>query len=177
MLLWSGIARTIPDQVNKETYAFKTSSVGNDYFFVSEGKFGEINKQVSISRIQSSAPVEVDELYNLAFGDLKRIRGKLVMDDSVRSSNGDMPKVLATVAKIAIAFMKENKEATLAFEGFWDDKSSELGRNQRTILYQRAINSNWSELISDFNISGIKDGLRVDYTPGVNYDVILIKHK
>lgn len=99
------------------------------------------------------------------------------MDDSIRTNNGDMPKVLATVIQIAMFFMEENPGATLIFEGYMDSKSTELGRNQRNILYQRAINSNWDQLNSAFDIAGVRKHQREQYIPGENYDAILIMHK
>ncbi|MEO6284626.1 MAG: hypothetical protein ABIN80_11870 [Dyadobacter sp.] len=164
--------------MNKESYSYRKSGDGNLYSFVSEGTYGNITKSVSIVRILSEFTNLPDqEIYNLAFGDFRIINGQWMIDDSSRSNNGDMPKVIATVAKIAIEFMHENKTAILSFSGFMDKKSFELGRNQRTNLYQRAINSNFEELCKSFEIMGvIKDRIE-EYALGTGYDRILIKCK
>jgi hypothetical protein len=164
--------------VNKEIYAFDRSETGYNYLFVSTGYSGNIRKMVSISPIRSSPAIfDTCVLFNLAFGDVMAINNQLRIDDSTRSNNGDMAKVLATVTQIAILFMKENPGASLIFEGYMDNKSTELGRNQRNILYQRVINSNWDELSSMFVIEGIIKNQRGEYLPGENYDAILITPK
>jgi hypothetical protein len=163
--------------VNKETYAFDRSETGQEFLFVSSGHAGDISKMVFLTPVQGISGIGTGNIYNLAFGDLKKFNDEWRIDDSVRSNNGDMPKILATVIKIALMFMKENRNATLTFEGYMDSKSTELGRNQRNILYQRAINSNWDELSSMFVIKGVKNYQNEDYVPGENYDAILITHK
>lgn len=164
--------------MNKETYAFDRSETGHEYLFVSTGQLGNILKMVSISPIwDNSAFSDTTTLFNLAFGDVITINNQSKMDDSIRTNNGDMPKVLATVIQIAMFFMEENPGATLIFEGYMDSKSTELGRNQRNILYQRAINSNWDQLNSAFDIAGVRKHQREQYIPGENYDAILIMHK
>lgn len=129
-------------------------------------------------------PIEPDlvnsphlDLYNLAFGDVKEEDNSWIFDDSSRSNNGDMPKVMATVVRIAIDFMKKNKNAVLTFSGYIDQKSDTLGRNQRTILYQRAIESNWVELNTYFQFWGIRDDKQEDYVPGKLYNKILVQHR
>ncbi|WAC09413.1 DUF6934 family protein [Dyadobacter pollutisoli] len=164
--------------MNKESYSYRKSGDANLYFFVSEGTYGNITKSVSITRILSEfTNLPGQEIYNLAFGDFKIINGQWMIDDSSRSNNGDMPKVIATVAKVAIEFMHKNETAILSFSGFMDKKSFELGRNQRTNLYQRAINSNFEELCKSFEIIGVVKDHIEEYVLGTKYDRILIKCK
>jgi hypothetical protein len=99
------------------------------------------------------------------------------MDDGARTNNGDMSKVIATVARIAIDFLCENRKAVLYFKGYPDSKSTNPARNQRNMLYQRAINSNWEFLSRTFVIKGFNSEEYVDYVRGQPFDAILISRK
>ncbi|SEJ12625.1 hypothetical protein SAMN05216327_106214 [Dyadobacter sp. SG02] len=117
------------------------------------------------------------ELYNLGFGDLKIRNNEWILDDSTRTNNGDMSKVIATVVQIAVLFLREHKDAILFFQGYWDSKSIKGGRNQRNLLYQRAIESNWEDFTNEFVIRGVISSKIIDYVNGDTYDEILIRCK
>ncbi|WP_446717868.1 DUF6934 family protein [Dyadobacter sp. OTU695] len=163
---------------NKEVYAVHSVPGTHIFTFVSEGFYGRIRKMIIIDPIRRPLiDVPHGKHYNLAFGDIRIKSDEWTIDDSVRTNNGDMPKVIATVAQVAVRFLRENKKAVLFFQGYLDSKSIRAGRNQRNLLYQRAIESNWDCLSSEFLIQGIQSGKIVDYVRGIEYEEILIRRK
>lgn len=163
--------------MNRPTYPFYNTIDGFEYFFISDGVQGKILKGISIIRMPNEFSDSFSPIYNLAFGDVKNTVNGWKIDDSIRTGNGDMPKVIATVAMIAIDFLTGNKGATLSFQGYIDDKSLAIGKNQRNILYQRSINSNWEELCPNFSFWGLKENALEEYSTGSQYERILIKLK
>lgn len=161
--------------MNAEFYEYNTSETGNTYSFVSKGRNGDIPKVVLIRQIPNFIlGTESKKLYNLGFGDIAMQGNKALLDDSIRSNNGDMPKVIATVLRIAIGFMTDNPDALLLFQGYADGKTTADGRNQRNVLYQRVIESNWDELNPSYRIYGVKENQRVEYAHRGCFDAILI---
>lgn len=163
--------------MNKDIYEFQSIEEGALYVFVSEGRHGKIKKAVLISPLPDDLDKYFYPLFNLAFGDVTDFEGKWMFDDRVRTRNGDMPKVIATVAFIAMDFLRKNPSCSLSFEGSIDRKSSLLGKNQRNVLYQRGINSNWEKLSDKFRFWGVNGGKFEAYNPGTAYDRILVKLK
>jgi len=160
--------------MNKDCYQFSKSPDDFTYAFVSEGIRGRITKGVLITLLRGTFPYPFSFVYNLAFGDLVPFHDTWILDDSVRTGNGDMPKVIATVARIAMDFLGRNPDSLISFEGYMDEKSALQGKNHRNILYQRAINSNWAELSKDFQFWGVM-GEKIDpYSVGIAYDKILV---
>jgi len=160
--------------MNKDSYAYRKSQLSPTYMFISEGFNGQIPKIVSFSKIDIS---DGRPVFNLAFGSLKVSEGKSFIDDQCRSNNGDIVKVLATVARIAIEFMHENPDTVLSFSGAMDEKSIRVGRNQRNVIYQRGIDTNWEELIKSFRIWGVRGQSQEEYVKGRPYDEILIENR
>lgn len=163
--------------MNKDIYPFQNIEGDFIYIFISEGIHGEILKVVLITPLPDDLGNDFKPQYNLGFGDLFDIGEGWIVNDAVRSGNGDMPKVIATVAKIGMEFLDKHPGATLSFVGYVDQKSALQGKNHRNILYQRGINSNWSELSIQYNFWGVKEGRIERYVAGRQYDRILIKHK
>ncbi|WP_019940757.1 DUF6934 family protein [Dyadobacter beijingensis] len=163
--------------MNKDIYHFQSIEDSSLYTFTSEGIHGKIHKVVLMSPLIDELNAHFDPLFNLAFGDIVRLKDSWVLDDSIRTGNGDMPKVIATVAAIAIAFLEKHPHSTLSFQGYMDPKSAFLGKNQRNILYQRGINSNWEELSAKLRFWGVKAGKFESYTRGSTYDRILANRK
>lgn len=163
--------------MNKDIYPFYQAEDDSLYFFVSRGVHGDIQKVVSINKIPDNPDYPSESVYNLGFGDVITVAGGWTIDDSPRSGNGDMSKVIATVARIAMEFLRENPESLLSLEGYMDEKSTMQGKNQRNILYQRAIDSNWVQLSSEFRFWGTRSGEISDYIVGNQYDKILVNRK
>jgi hypothetical protein len=163
--------------MNKDIYPFYQVEDDSLYFFISKGIHGDIQKAVSINEISDNLDYPSDLVYNLGFGDVLTFHGGWTLDDSPRSGNGDMSKVIATVARIAMEFLREHPESLLSLEGYIDEKSAKQGKNQRNILYQRAIESNWVQLSAEFQFWGVKSGKITDYIVGNQYDRILVNRK
>lgn len=163
--------------MNKDIYQFQNIGEDSFYVFVSEGIHGKIEKAVLISPLSDELGEYFYPLFNLAFGDLVVLQGSLILDDSVRTGNGDMSKVIATVAAIVTDFLSKHPNSTLSFQGYIDQKSARMGKNQRNMLYQRGINSNWKELSEELRFWGINAGKFERYNPENTYDRILVKLK
>ena len=121
--------------MNRDIYPFQSIEEGSLYVFSSEGIQGKIKKAVLISPLFDDLTEFFNPLFNLAFGDLAVSKNGWILDDSVRTRNGDMPKVIATVVAIALDFLDRNPYRTLSFQGYIDHKSALLGKNQRNMLY------------------------------------------
>ncbi|MCF0070629.1 hypothetical protein LZD49_09110 [Dyadobacter sp. CY261] len=163
--------------MNKDIYPFFNLEEDFIYAFVSEGIRGKILKAVLISPLPYHPEQHFNPLFNLGFGDFIELDDEWMLDDSVRSGNGDMPKVIATVARIAMEFLRKHLEYALSFQGYNDQKSIRHGKNHRNMLYQRGINSNWSELSAHLTFWGDKAGHVEEYVVGNQYDQILVKLK
>lgn len=158
--------------------AYAYHRLGNrfTFFFTSVGNHGEIIKAVYFNQIISEEiPQTGEEVYNLSFGDLRKADHRMFFDHSSRSNNGDMMKVLATIVKIATDFMAKNKNAIVSFSGFVEENGYRLGKNQRNMLYQRIIDSNWHDLNTTFRLWGVCGEKREPYIPGKQYDRILVQ--
>lgn len=90
-----------------EKYQTTNESDGLKYFFDSIGK-KTIKKVVQYQQLLPHHVIELGlsshiEVYNLAFGDL--IEGINDFSDQTTSNNGDMDKILSTVANTAFNFL------------------------------------------------------------------------
>lgn len=148
--------------MNEETYQLKSKGSKTIFEFISNGPKGAIKKRVEYQKI-----IENVEFYNLAFGDINTVTGKI--DDKVISDNADTKKVLATVAATVFEFMKKHPNAMIYAEG------SNL---VRTRLYRIGISNNLEAINENFSVLGLfgKDDWRV-YEKNNNYSAFLIKKK
>jgi hypothetical protein len=121
-----------------EVYALEADNSQTEFSFVSEGKNGSICKIVSFVEYE-----HLPGVYNLGFGDLDGENSHA--DDLARSNNGDMEKVLSTVAMAVILFTENNKDATIYAEG------STLAR---TRLYRFMISRFWKMASELFEVKG-----------------------
>jgi hypothetical protein len=121
-----------------EVYQLRADDSQTVFRFVSEGTNGSIIKIVSFVGFEYRPGV-----YNLGFGDLdgENQHG----DDQARSNNGDMEKVLSTVAMAVIRFTDNNKDATIYAEG---------STPARTRLYRLMINRFWKMTSELFEVKG-----------------------
>jgi len=127
--------------------------------FVSNGKKGTIRKRVSFTL------TEVENVYNLAFGDLGE-DGEI--DDLSVSDNGDRNKVLATVSYIVEAYTNQYPDRWIFFEG---------STESRTRLYRMAIGLYLEELSLKFEIYGWVDQQIVSFAKGLEVNGFLITKK
>ncbi|WP_158795255.1 hypothetical protein [Pedobacter sp. L105] len=126
--------------MNNERYQHITSSPDKSEFkFISEGKNGAIKKLIQYKKVHAELP----DIYNLCFGNLSE-NGKSV-DDSVRSNNGDMMKILTTGAFTVNEFISCYPDKIIYIRG--SDPA-------RTRLYQIAINKYFDEIIKNYELYG-----------------------
>ena len=83
----------------------------------------------------------IPNLFNLGFGDLSEDG---TIDDHVRSNNGDLISVLATVIQIVKTFLAEHPSATVFFVG---------STPNRTALYRRILRTYYQTFSNEFIIS------------------------
>jgi hypothetical protein len=105
-------------------------------------------------------------LFNLAFGDWNEEYH--LLDDSVRTNNGDRDKVLATVAFTALDFTHQFTHVLLHIEG---------STPARTRLYQMGIGNNLSEINKNFDIRGFRLQKWEPFMQGRNYEKFLAQRK
>ncbi len=140
-----------------------TSSNSNPptYTFKSTGTNGTIEKVVQFSPIDNMPGV-----FNLGFGDY--IDNQI--DDTARSGNGDMNKVLHTVAFITSKFLETNPNATIIAAG---------STMARTRLYQMNLNKYYSEICENFELWGLskREKQWEAFELNKNYDAFVIRKK
>ncbi|MHA4738724.1 DUF6934 family protein [Dyadobacter sp. MSC1_007] len=164
--------------MNTPVYPHHRVGSQHTYLFFSVGTNGEISKVVRFSQMATPEFNIGDTIhYNVAFGDLKETNGDVEVDDSVRSNNGDMRKVLATVARIMEVFMKKHPGAVLFVSGYVDLEHREGHNNQRSTLYQKIIDANWDALSPRFQFWGVIDRQLEIYMPRKSYEHVLIKRR
>jgi len=78
----------------------------NRFDFIGSGKNGPVRKRVSFSK------TEMDQVYNLAFGDVDE---NDELDDLSISDNGDRNKVLATVVSIVTLYTNRCPDRRILF--------------------------------------------------------------
>lgn len=127
--------------------------------FVSHGKKGSICKRVAFTM------TEMDNIFNLAFGDVGE-DGEL--DDLRVSDNGDRNKVLATVVDIVTTYTDRYPGRWILFQG---------STESRTRLYRMAIGLNLEELSVKFGIYTFMDEEFVSFRKNMNVNAFLIKRK
>lgn len=100
--------------------------------FMSIGKKGAIPKRITFTT------TELENVYNLAFGDVDE-NGDL--DDYKISDNGDRNKILATVFNVVDIYSKKYPERWITFRG---------STRERTRLYRIAVGLHLEELSQIF---------------------------
>jgi hypothetical protein len=137
---------------------YQTQSVDeNIYTFASIGKKGIILKVVIFSKIR-------DNVYNLGFGDYNFKNDSI--DDKVKSKNGDMEKILATVISLMSDFFSKNPDCTIYLKG-----SNQL----RTRLYQLAILKYYEEFSVFYEILGTLEEITEPFQKNKNYESFLVR--
>jgi hypothetical protein len=146
--------------MNLDRYEFEISKSAADFLFTSKGDLGIIQKAIRYNKMQ-------DEVYNLGFGDVNPISGEI--DDTIVTNNGDMTKILATVAFSIYLFTETIPDAWIYVTG-----SSE----SRIRLYRMAINKHIQEIEKDFVIYILlEDGEWYPFEPNTNNSAFLIQRK
>ncbi|WP_264537392.1 DUF6934 family protein [Flavobacterium sp. N1736] len=129
--------------MNYPKYDFTSSTENITFEFISKGTNGNIGKAITYQCIN-----EEIKIYNLCFGDNKGINketGELNIDDIAVSNNGDLEKILATIASSAYIFSETYPDRLIFFKG---------STPARTRLYRRAICKEFDYISKTFAIFG-----------------------
>ena len=127
--------------------------------FISDGTKGAIPKRISFTS------TEMENVYNLAFGDIME-NGEI--DDYTISDNGDRNKILATVANVVDNYTNKYPERWVFFRG---------STKERTRLYRIAVSNNFDELCKKFDIYGYVGEELVVFCKGMEINAFLVKRK
>jgi hypothetical protein len=155
-----------------EKYKTETTVDSLIYTFESVGErvIRKVVEYTKLNPIYVGLPIDTD-VYNLAFGDWNDDISDY--EDTVESKNGDMEKVLATVANTALKFWEEYPEISIFFKG-----SFVSGENpSRTRLYQMKINLYFRKISEQVNIKGYGEQGWEDFKNNKNYMAFLISQK
>ena len=148
--------------MNLERYNYKSSPDHKEYIFFSEGPKGRIRKVVRFQRFTS----DVGDMFNLAFGDWEERTKR--MNDSSRSNNGDVDKVLATVADIVLDFTTKYPNAEIFASG----------TPSRLRLYRLNITRQLLPLYIFFDIFGLtEDNVIEPFIRNKDYNAFTVKRR
>lgn len=143
-----------------DRYELKAGRNLTTFEFLSEGKKGQIQKVIQFE------PMNLENLYNLAFGDKNLETGSI--DDKVISDNGDIEKVLATVVAAVYAFADKYPDVWVYATG---------STASRTRLYRMGINKYFNIVSEDFDIMGEYQNEWEWYQFGRNYQAFAVRRK
>lgn len=145
---------------NLPRYDIRIGETKRSYEFTSIGIKGKIDKMVSFQE------TNIENLYNLGFGDKDPITGEI--DDMIVTNNGDTEKVLSTIVGIVFAF-------TQKFPNVW--VYAEGSTPARTRLYQINIVKHFDELKRNFQLLCLLNGEWEEFRPNINYDAFVVRRK
>ena len=148
--------------MSKQYDVYNELRITDDYSvfdFASVGRYGSIPKRIEFM------PTEIDNYYNLAFGDIDE-HGNI--DDYSISDNGDRNKILATIAYAIEIYLNKYPGRWIYFKG---------STQERTRLYRMAIGLNLEDLLLKFQIfAEQRDGI-VPFQKNIEVLGILVKIK
>lgn len=143
-----------------DRYELKAGRNLTTFEFLSEGTKGQIQKVIQFE------PMNLENLYNLAFGDRDLKTGAL--NDKVISDNGDLDKVLATVVSAVYAFADKYPDIWVYATG---------STASRTRLYRMGINKYFNFVSADFEIMGEHQNVWEWYQFGKDYQAFAVRRK
>jgi hypothetical protein len=156
-----------------EKYETETDYNKLEYTFSSIGR-AIIKKKIVYEKFEEPEDIGLPFntlVYNLGFGDLNELTGRI--DDKIASNNGDMDKILATVAETAFNFWEKYPRALIYFRG-----SSPTGQESlRTYLYQKKINRYFDEISNFAEVFGLTINGWEEFVISENYMAFLILRK
>ena len=129
------------------------------YTFIRGGKNGVIPKAIVFQEIDI-------ELYNLALLDYDE-QNKIWLDDS-NTNNGDLSKVMATVAQTIVLFLDTYPTSSIYIEA---------NSNSRNRLYHRIMTNYRAEFELYFEIEASFNGIKEPFSIGKKYDNFYIRKK
>jgi hypothetical protein len=146
--------------MNLERYPLKAEDDFKRFEFYSVGPKGRIKKVVQFQ--EDGDP----NFYNLALGDWEEVTGEIKYD--ARSNNGDLDKVMASVASAVFEFMLVYSNATVFAEG---------STAAKTRLYQMGISKHLSQISLRYCINGWLNNNWVPFERGKNYEAFYLQKK
>ena len=156
-----------------EKYKTETDHTNLEYTFLSIGR-SVIKKKIVYEKFEEPEYIGLPSntlVYNLGFGDFDEQTGGI--DDKIASNNGDMDKILATVAETAFNFWGSYPNALLYFRG-----SNPTGQQSlRTYLYQKKLNRYFNEINDFAEIIGLTIDGWEEFVINKNYIAFLILKK
>ncbi|MFD1258391.1 DUF6934 family protein [Mucilaginibacter terrae] len=134
--------------MNRPTYKnLQASEDLQTFVFISDGRRGQIKKAVEYT------PIDIDNnIYNLGFGTLNEDYSIAGND---RTNNGDINKVLSTVAKTIDVYTHFYPSRKIYFTGYMP---------QLTKIYNRAISANYHLIDQNYYIYGDNDDREDHYS-------------
>lgn len=142
----------------EESYPYRTDSEKEVYFFESIGPKGQIGKMIQFDFMGENT-------WNLAFGD--RLDGHH-FDDSANSNNGDLVKIMATVAETIRVFSERWPNRMIHIQPL-DEK--------RKRLYNAIFSRHFHHIEADFYIFGELAAQLHSYRPERIFDRFLLVSK
>jgi hypothetical protein len=140
-------------------YPFKANNNLLDYTFISSGPMGNITKVVRFSFVRN-------DTCNLAFGDLNLETGEI--DDMAVTDNKDSKTILATIAFIAMDFIKHHPDIYILIIG---------NTKTRMRLYRRAITMSYKEIRKKVILYGMKNNEWISFDSKFEYEAFLLISK
>ncbi len=145
----------------ENTYPYLISGKKTQATFQSLGPKGIVVKVIRFEYIK-------DNRWNLGFGDFKR--GKI--ETSILTNNGDVVKVLATVAAATLAFLEEYPDRIVEIKPV-DEK--------RKKLFNLVFSRRWEQILEKVTVIGLKGNERAIYSSHEFYDsfeiTLLLAHE
>lgn len=160
--------------MNSEQYPLSASTAKFEYAFVSSGATGIFPELIQYSlypewyRFQTWTGLTSQQpIFNLAFGPLGE-NGEI--DDLKVTNNGDMPKVISTVACSIIDFTNQYPNCLVTFVG---------STSGRTYLYGRVLSENYFRFSEIFSIYGksAETNIWVPFSADVRFAGFFLKRK
>ena len=140
-------------------YSFSRSSDFKSFEFISSGKKGDVLKRVQF------IPTETPHTFNLGLGD---VDPSVNIFETITTDNGDTRKLLNTINKIVLEFLKTNQLYQVIIKG------TTPARNR---LFKMHISSNIDSLTDQFIVFGYSGGIWEKFKKGHSYTIFLIRHK
>jgi hypothetical protein len=141
-------------------YELTAGSNLTTFELLSEGKKGKIIKMVQFQKMN------IENLYNLAFGDKNADTGEF--NDKIITDNGDSEKVLATVVAALYAFADRYPNTWVYATG---------STSARTRLYRMRINKYFDIVAADFDMMEEHQSEWDWYEFGKDYQAFAVRRK
>jgi hypothetical protein len=139
-----------------EQYTATASTEHTEYHFTSTGPNGDFSIIIQYTYIEKA------NVFNLGFGLLQEDGN---VDDTFRTNNGDMEKILATVGNTVLSFSGKHPDIPVFATG---------NDMVRTRLYRRMLTRNKDAIEKLFRIYGQKDNEWHKFEANIDYDSFLV---